>query len=515
MDHEREMIPAGEPGDPRNAAERAKAFFLRVVKEEFRTAKVQYNLNEEFAKTRKNRNLFVVAVVLLTCAGFIGAAAFFSVNYEKKNNTVQINRSEFDDINLRDLLDKAKKLEADLGFAKLQIQTLSAQRDAELDRLAGQRSDRAMLALSRSVAEDGQATGTEAAGPPADGREAAIRARYDIRLRALAAQTASIQAELDAFDQSKLELARQQGVVLNNERHLFDKERDRVQAELEGQVKSVKADYEDRLRQRNAFVRELADSYRRTLTAELQKLKERYNPTWDDERAVDLLSAPVDQARLGQYQVASGKKAVAAGAIGQASLDGLNQELQEYRWLLDRLDQVGYGGSVPDALSQLRYRALAIADGAAKPYDDFAKAMDLKNASLAEKDNQLAQLKGDAGEAKAALAGLAKLAAQLMKGGSADLLVAAAQGDSLTAVARPGADVRAGQKYYAAKGGAEVYGLYEVAQVGDTVKLRALPAPEGKAQNAKDPNQPVFVGQDPQPYDLLVRQDKWSPKAKR
>ena len=233
MDNDGKMNP--KPADEATGTdlvEQTKAYFLQVAMDEFRTAQERYNLNDEFAKTKRNRNFVVLLVVSATIIGFGLFAFLFNNHVETQSNKVSISTQEFDDINLRDLLDKAKVLESDLALRQAELKNLS-DNTADLQ-VKKEELDRKLNTRIQAI------------------QQAAAEAEKPIQ-----AAITQLKAELATFDSRKLEVAKKQEVVLNNERRVYDIERERMQTLLENQIAKLSADYDAQIKRRDAFIKDL------------------------------------------------------------------------------------------------------------------------------------------------------------------------------------------------------------------------------------------------------------------
>lgn len=91
-----------------------------------------YNLDEEYAKTKKNKSLFsffiltgCLIVVLLVSWGL-------KKNIDTKNENITINLEEFDNLNLRGLLDSVFKVQGNYDNAIKEKSRIISQKELEL-----------------------------------------------------------------------------------------------------------------------------------------------------------------------------------------------------------------------------------------------------------------------------------------------------------------------------------------------------------------------------------------------
>ncbi|MBU2514993.1 hypothetical protein KJ966_27040 [bacterium] len=83
-----------------------------------------YSLEDEFAKTKKNRNLLLYFSILLFFVVVVGSAFLFSIYIQDMNKTVEINISEFEDLRLKEVIDSARSHENNLDLLLIKLEIL-------------------------------------------------------------------------------------------------------------------------------------------------------------------------------------------------------------------------------------------------------------------------------------------------------------------------------------------------------------------------------------------------------
>ena len=70
-----------------------------------------YNLEKEYAKTKKNKSPFVFFMILACVLFTVGIAFILRYTINKQNQSIEINLEEFDSLNLKALLDSVTKVQ--------------------------------------------------------------------------------------------------------------------------------------------------------------------------------------------------------------------------------------------------------------------------------------------------------------------------------------------------------------------------------------------------------------------
>ena len=185
-----------------------------------------YNLDEEYAKTKKNKSLFsffiltgCLIVVLLVSWGL-------KKNIDTKNENITINLEEFDNLNLKGLLDSVFKVQGNYDNAikeksriisqkELELQDAQTKLDNELFLIDSLKlSSKKEIARRKTQAEDEYKKTVEG-----------INLKYDEQIAAIEAEANEYKLQLAEYDTAKIESAKEQeksrsGITTPN-RHLF------------------------------------------------------------------------------------------------------------------------------------------------------------------------------------------------------------------------------------------------------------------------------------------------------
>jgi hypothetical protein len=336
----------GDDNEIRQIIRRESDAFLQKALLESKDIGSRYDFESEFAKTKHNRSLIVWGATVATILA-LGAAAFGVTRIiQRQAAAAPVDIKAFADLNLRDLLDTAKRNESDMAQAKQELANL----DYEY-RMGTDAADRAYAAAVESINARNLSAGRENreikdAAAARDAAKRKLRSDYLPAAAAKKAQIADIQSKIDKYDQRLMSQAKQQQAVLDNERQLFDMQMKRQAAIYTSQIADIKA----------ARARDVA-ALKRQKDALAAALTARYNPVFDDARSSALLGswkAPPDPGQppaIPPYLESQGF--MDAGSAGR-----LDQSLSDFRYLAGRLGTIPYLNSVPPALSRMESEAL-------------------------------------------------------------------------------------------------------------------------------------------------------------
>ena len=123
----------GDDNEIRQLIHREAEDFLAKARDATKDIREIYDLEGEFAKTKKNRSLLVPFVTILTLA-VLGLVAWgITSSIQKANNAAPVDVAAFDDLNLKDLLDSAKRNENDMATAQSALSQMLFDQKSFLD----------------------------------------------------------------------------------------------------------------------------------------------------------------------------------------------------------------------------------------------------------------------------------------------------------------------------------------------------------------------------------------------
>lgn len=403
MDNDRKVTP-GEPAaeGTTEIVERSKMVFLREIVNEFTRRQQQYDLETEFAKTKRNRSVAIPLVIagLILVFGVLVTAVTRYIHASSLAIAVDID--DFADVNLRDILDEAQRLQNQLDVAQRELRDLREQRDTQIrqierarDREIGLLAESALGAAARTARE-------QELRSQAEGQITTLRAEVEPAIAALEERIADLQERIAQYDTRQLEQAREQEEVLNNQQRLFELEmaevRDRYERQIErlttdydreiAELEQFQADFERTIRARHA--EEIA-RLRAQHTAELAALTLRFNPRMDEEALQPLLDAPAP-AGATAFRGPGPFRAVLQeeGAATPADYRRVQQQYEEFQLLLERLRSVPYQNSVPLLLDQLDLRSRDLLREYDQLWRVLADSVQQRDGVIARRDTTIA-----------------------------------------------------------------------------------------------------------------------------
>ena len=364
----------------------SRELFLRAAGEIRAHRPDLYDLETEFARTRGNRNLLFPAMVIAFLLAVVAFTILFSLRIEQTRAQVAINISDFEDANLRELLDTARRHDNQLELAQLERQRL----DEELARrIARLRSDEAQrIAVARETIRDSAALDARIAQIQSEQRAsiAALETEYEPLLAVEDEKIADLQIEIAQYDQR---LREQEEVVANQLRLAELQMQERVDA-YDEQIARLNELHEEELAEVRAGQEELIAAIEQTHAEELEAQFQLYNPSFDDP---DLLAAidVVGAAEL--IQPTFEPQVTTLGAASVAELSQLATALDAIAALLDRLAEIPYENSPPQATAAIRSYVAALNDRYSLIARRLSQAIAARNRRIGELERREAEFR--------------------------------------------------------------------------------------------------------------------------
>ncbi len=396
MDDERKVKPEKPSTD---LVERSKLVFLQEIVREFRQGQEQYDLEKEFAKTRRNRSLLVPLVTLGLVVVF-GLVAFGVTRFIQRSSlSIQVNIEDFADVNLREILDEAQRLQNQLAAAQRELEVIVRDRDTRISQLERNR-ERAIGLLGESDLTAGQrASRAQALRQEADIAIQNVRAETEPAIEELEARIAELQDAIAQYDTRQLEQAREQEEVLNNQQRLFELEMSAMRQDYEDRIALLTRNYDAEIQELEDFQAQFERNIRARHAEELSRLRTQhareladltllYNPPLTEAPIAALLEEAQPAGRFSgpaPWRTVLGRD----GGVGQGSYAEMVQQHQAVQLLLERLQEVPYQNGIPMALQQIQARTDDLFDRYERMWQQLGSAVERRDGTIAARERTI------------------------------------------------------------------------------------------------------------------------------
>jgi hypothetical protein len=443
-----------------------------------------YNLEDEFEKTKKNRSILVWAVTIITIAALAASALVVTSLIRKQTAATPVEIGAFQDLNLRDLLDRAKRDEADLEQAKLELTRTQAEVQTTLDAIDrdAAASIDAIKARGLSQAEETQKI-AEAKAAAQEQRQTATRNAAAV-IAQKKALIKSVQDKVDSYNQRLSEQTRKQQEVLDNQTQLFNIEKQKLIDTFNGRIAdlqaSIKAEEIALKRQRE----ELASS-----------LTSKWNPTFDDAKSLSLLGKfTPDPAFATMPNAPLPEGLYSAGAMAKPDTAAADGSIANFLYLSAKLRSVPYLNSVPPALARMEYEARAEFVLLRTALDKAGTAIEDRDRTIADLQARLASAQTDLAKTQTVLDQYRWATSQyVLDNREGGYIVDSRNSDEITVALNPAVPVAIGTTGYVVRTGDKAIATLSFYFKDGQVRARVLRLSPGEQIKAFDPIILVFV----------------------
>jgi len=391
MDNDNEIK---KPNDfeVKDLVEQSKLIFLREVIEDFRRQQALYDAGTEFAKTKKNRSPIVPLVVLGMTLLFVLGAVAVTLYIQETSKRITVGIQEFEDVNLKDVLDSAKRNEQEMQQAKRDLEALNQSMESEIAAVREETRHEIDLIAAERITQAEKDRRTQAARAREARRIDAIRASYNPRIQEKNKAIKAIQARIDEYDSRQVEKARKQEEVLNNQQRLFKIELDKTTKYYEDRIATLNAKYDKDTSALRTYHKNYVTTLQDNHAKEIENLILKFNPKLTDFAVVSLLQAGTDPKLLKETFPSTYRPLLQhEGVMKPEDFQALQRAGVEYDLLTSELKKIPSVNSVPAVVAQMEYRHRVIA----KIYDELwtrlSDSVAKKNVIIASQSSEIEQ----------------------------------------------------------------------------------------------------------------------------
>lgn len=350
-----------------------------------------YNLADEFAKTGKNRSFFVIGITAVTVMVFIAVAFILTGTIKRSTENQSVDVSSFEDLNLKDLLDVAKRTEERFSTLNRELGDLERALETELRAVLLTYESDVELIKAKRISDAARKKENATALRKRDAALSAIRSRYAPLVSAKKLEVDDAAKALESFDSRMLEQAQKNDELLASERRLFEIEKADLTSYYEDRLATLSSQTELE-RQRFEVAKEaLVVALEKAKSEELAELRLLYNPVFEEPELLERIgTASADSTRPLNAIPESLLQAGIDTSIQAAAIENYMDSIEQ---LSARLGLVPYENSVPEALTALRNSALNLAATYAGILDLCSVALLADAENIRSLESQLVQIR--------------------------------------------------------------------------------------------------------------------------
>jgi G3E family GTPase len=334
----------------KDSLERSKAVFLPEIIENPEGKPVLYNLESEYAKTRKNTPfllyLFVAGFVVLI---IVVSMVIISVK-QRLNRPAEIGITEFEDVKLKELIDSSRKNEDKVDQIRREVSLLEEEYNEKIEKI-NQEFDRLREdIMAQEMNETDKNSKMTSLSNDKNKKLKTAENEYVAKRREKEGEISTMEMKLKSIGSSMTDSAKKYKDILGGEGKLHKME-----------IQNLKNTYEKKLRdQREADRRER------------ESLVLLYNPMFKEKNLTDILQKTVpDVKEKNQYFAGIDDELAVEKAATKEQIAKMVEDIKKKNALNERLKQIPYKNSVQRSLLHSDSLAKQIFNG----YDTILQKM--------------------------------------------------------------------------------------------------------------------------------------------
>ncbi len=363
----------------------SKSHFLREVIREIKERRKVYSLEEEFVKTKKNRKWTILFIIGGFIVIFAAASIIVTQFIQRESKTVRVSIADFEDVNLRDVLDVAKKNESEMKIARRELEDLRAEMDEKILEIRNKAGQDIEIISNKRISDSEKKAEIREIRLGEKRAVKEIEDEYGGMIMLKEEEIAKIQEGIDAYDARLIEQAQKQEEIFNNQARIYDIEMDKTVSYYNEKIDELTRNHEREILSAKAHQEELTSLLKKNHAQEIERLTLRYNPVFTSETINKILEQEIDEGFLAAPPLGEHQKILQReGVLNSVQLAGMRAQLSDLSLLIDKLQEVPYINSVPSALDHIEYLGYVIIHDYEKLKERFVNVIEKKNSQIAE-----------------------------------------------------------------------------------------------------------------------------------
>ena len=199
-----------------------------------------YDLEKEYAKTKKNKSLKNIIILAVTFVVVVGISFGITAYIDHKYSNIEVDIEVFDDLNLKNLLNIVGQIQSELNSAKDDKRRLELDMASEISRIDLKLEAEKDLISKKRIPSSLKRNQTEEAEKTAEVERQKVRASYGKKIASLKITIADLENELANYESSNLERAWEQQNIIDSERQLYEMEKKAQKKEYEAALEELR-----------------------------------------------------------------------------------------------------------------------------------------------------------------------------------------------------------------------------------------------------------------------------------
>ncbi len=279
-----------------------------------------YSLEEEFRKTKRNRNLKFLGLVVLFLFVIISVALTITFFVQERGKNQKVDISSFQDLKLKEMIDSSQKKEGELEIARKELANLEMEYSRELARLKRDFDELKNIIKSRDISEEEKKIQIEQLNSEYNFKIRKTKTKYSPRMSAKSGEISKLVKEIREKENELEKTSGDKITLLEGESKLTALER-----------KKLSGTYQNRIDQMSDEAKE-----------EIEYLIKKYNPVFAETELKKILEKPVKGASKVSPLNGIENDIIKEKASTEERINRLQANVNDSYKLNDRMEKIPY-----------------------------------------------------------------------------------------------------------------------------------------------------------------------------
>ncbi len=314
-----------------------------------------YSLEREFSRTKREKKVTAYILLMIFMLFILGASFFFSIMIQNRFQKTEINISDFEDLNLEELLGSAKKVEYKLNQARADLNDLDKERQEKMYQVKeGINQEKQLVLNNGDLSSQEKNEKLAVLDKLQKQRMESVNVQYERKIADKKIEVAELETEYNQMDSEVMKSAQKTETVMNSYQKLYELQMQKMRKDFEAEKKQMNNEHEAEIKRIEKYNKQLQDI-----------LILKYNPRFSIKQVlkeagvVDAVSQATPRYngdsktynKIWDYQLVLEKEKI----FSLAEFDNLRKQQVFMDAILGRLDAIPYTNSVAPALDELLF----------------------------------------------------------------------------------------------------------------------------------------------------------------
>ncbi len=345
-------------------ATKSPSIFLDNLDLETISEKDEYNLQDEFKSSVKNRN-WNIYFILIGMVVFLALLSWGITRWIQARNTItDYQLDEFQDVDLMGVLNQVNNIEKKMDSSQRELSILRGKYKKAGQDIIDDFDRQIRLLESQNIGIPELRTKKADLLNQKETSLAEIDSEFLEKIAVEEENILLLQEQISAFDSEKILQAQEYESVMANEKVKFEIEKQQIIDSFETQIKQKEIEYSAKINELTEFQAELEKTLKTASSESFNLQYNLFNPIVPSDKPSlkSLLERPIVEERLVYTFSEPDSNWINRGYINNLEISYMDESINNWRSLMDFVKDIPFTNDVPLILKQLEYQYLNTID---------------------------------------------------------------------------------------------------------------------------------------------------------